>query len=149
MPGSGATACAGAEPPGTPGAEAELAGVLGGAGEGGTWAAHSHRRVTELLGARPPPVFLGSRTTEWGLRPSLPPRDPEWVYHTLGFLPGRGQLESAGAEGPSPMGSADAWPPSRGHCLSPRGGVEGLGGQEPLPPLGQGPGQRLRPPWGL
>lgn len=26
--------------------------------EGGTWAAHSHRRVTELLGARPPPVFL-------------------------------------------------------------------------------------------
>lgn len=28
--------------------------------EGGMGAAHSHRRVTELLGARPPPMFPGS-----------------------------------------------------------------------------------------
>lgn len=64
--------------------------------EGGTWAAHSHRCVTELLGARPPPVFLGSRTTKWGLRPGLPPRNPEWVHHTLASCLAGGAWEVLG-----------------------------------------------------
>lgn len=59
----------------------------------------------------PNPIPQGGRTTEWGLGPGWPPpRGPKWVPHTL-HLAVVG-WRALGAEGLSPVGSANGAPTS-------------------------------------